>query len=94
MIPRPRIPTPEEAAAFDITGSDHRDLGGITDIPDPANRSIMLPVSHRKVKYQKFICPVITVKTCQLLHITVAKEISLSESCHCFFRLKIQTGNH
>lgn len=35
---------------------------------------LMLLITGRKVKDQKFICTVVTVKTCQFLYIAVAKR--------------------
>ena len=64
----------------DISGCHDRYLRCRTDLLDPRDRMLMLLITGRKVKDQKFICTVVTVKTCQFLYIAVAKKISLSES--------------
>ena len=70
---------------FDISRCDNRDLRCLTDITDFSDRTVMLRICGRKVKYQKLICPIVTVKFCKCFYISVSEKISLSKSCYRFF---------
>ena len=72
---------------IDVSCCHDRYFKRCTDFLDPRDRVLMLLIAGRKVKDKKFICTVVTVKTCQFLYIAVTKKISLPESGDCLSRL-------